>query len=253
MTFIQARNYTRVGEPPRKIDLVVLHTMEYPERPESAEWCANYFAGRSAPRASAHYCVDANSTVQCVRDEDVAWAAPGANHNGIQIEHAGHAKQTAEDWSDPYSQAMLKRSALLTARLCKRHGIPVRSLQAAGLKRGLRGITTHAAVSEAFKRSNHWDPGQNFPMGKYLLLVKDAMSRLDAPKPNLPVEPPAQPPQPVSYTFSPGTPNTSSYRIDVQAGNVKLTDQDPGNPTVQLRLRKLFARFPAVSILWKRK
>ena len=256
MAFIQARNYTRVTGKPRSIDLICLHTMEYPERPTGAEWCAQYFASRTAPKASAHYCVDADSTVQCVRDEDVAWAAPGANHNGIQIEHAGYAKQTLADWADPYSQAMLKRSAELTARLCKRHSIPVRSLKAPGLLRGLRGITTHAAVSEAFKRSNHWDPGKDFPMSQYLLLVKDAMARVDPPKPPV-VRPPGVLDPVVTSTsnvpFTYTSTTDTTWRVDVFAGDVRLVDQDPASPVVQSRLRRLFARFKDVAVVWKRK
>ena len=38
---------------------------------------ASYFS-RPAAKVSAHYCVDANSIVQCVRDQDVGWHAPGA-------------------------------------------------------------------------------------------------------------------------------------------------------------------------------
>jgi hypothetical protein len=174
LEFIQARNYTRVTTPPRSVDVVVLHTMEYPERPTGAEWCANYFAGSTAPQASAHYMVDNDTVVQGVRDEDVAWAAPGCNHNGLQIEHAGYAAQGATGWADPYSQAMLALSAKLTAKLCNRHAIPVRYVDALGLQEGRRGITTHAAVSLAFRRTDHTDPGKSFPMAAYIAAVKAA-------------------------------------------------------------------------------
>ena len=30
--------------------------------------------------------------------------APGANHNGIGLEHAGYARQSAEDWADAFSE-----------------------------------------------------------------------------------------------------------------------------------------------------
>ena len=112
---------------------------------------------------SAHYCVDADSIVQCVRDQDVAWHAPGANHDGIGIEHAGRAKQTGRDWSDAYSAAMLERSAALVADLCRKYSIPVTWLYAADLKAGKRGITTHAAVSKAFKRELALGSRDGFP------------------------------------------------------------------------------------------
>ena len=125
-----------------------------------------------AANVSAHYCVDVNSIVQCVRDQDVAWHAPGANHDGIGIEHAGRAKQTGRDWNDAYSVGCWSLSAGLVADLCRAYEIPVTWLYAADLKAGKRGITTHDAVSKAFKRGSHWDPGTGFPIERYLSLVR---------------------------------------------------------------------------------
>ena len=107
--FVQARNFTR-GRSSR-IDVLVIHTMESPEKPETAEDVAHWFAGSTAPQASAHYCIDGDSIVQCVQDSDVAWHAPGANHNGLGFEHAGKAAQTARDWGDEYSMKCLDLSA----------------------------------------------------------------------------------------------------------------------------------------------
>jgi N-acetyl-anhydromuramyl-L-alanine amidase AmpD len=173
MPFVQARNYTRGRS--NAIDVLVIHTMEAPEKPTTAESVAKWFAGSSAPQASAHYCIDNNSAVQCVRDEDVAWHAPGANHNGIGFEHAGFAAQTSKDWQDPYSQALLEVSAELVAKKAEEFHIPVVWLQVADLRAGRRGITGHAQVSDAFKKSDHHDPGGNFPVQHYLALVKKHM------------------------------------------------------------------------------
>lgn len=183
LKFIQATHYTPASG--RSIEVVVIHTMEAPEKPETAEGTARWFAGgRNAPEASAHYCVDNNSVVQCVRDQDVAWAAPGCNHNGLQIEHAGYARQSAAEWQDTYSKAMLGLSAQLAARLCQRYGIPVRWLSAADLRAGKRGITSHANVTKAFHKSTHWDPGPFFPAVQYVSMVKSsAKPPLDKPAP----------------------------------------------------------------------
>ena len=187
--FVESPNVTRTGG--RRIDLIVIHTMESAEKGDTAEHCALWFRNPAA-KVSAHYCVDADSIVQCVRDQDVAWHAPGANHDGIGIEHAGRARQTGRDWSDVYSAAMLERSAALVADLCRKHSIPVTWLYAADLKAGKRGITTHAAVSKAFKRSSHWDPGTGFPVERYLADVranlrtaasKEALTTEHAPAP----------------------------------------------------------------------
>jgi N-acetyl-anhydromuramyl-L-alanine amidase AmpD len=170
MRFIQARNYTRGRS--ASIDLLVIHTMENAEKPDGAENVANWFAGSTPPEASAHYCVDADSVVQCVRDEDVAWHAPGANYDGLGFEHAGTARQTGRDWSDEYSKAMLEISAKLVAEKCAQYEIPPVWLYPADLQAGRRGITSHDNVSKAFGRSTHWDPGRGFNIQRYLRLVR---------------------------------------------------------------------------------
>ena len=171
---IQAKNYTHVPNG-RVCDLVVIHTMEAPEKPGTAASVARWFASATAPKASAHYCVDDMEVIQCVLERDIAWAAPGANKNGIHIEHAGYAKQSAEDWSDEFSQKMLAHSAQLCARICQAHNIPMVRLTPAQLIQGGRGICGHVDVTQAFHRSTHVDPGGEFPWTQYLGLVRLAM------------------------------------------------------------------------------
>ena len=148
--FVQARNFTRGRS--SHIDVLVIHTMESPEKPNTAEDVASWFAGSNAPQASAHYCIDGNSVVQCVHDSDVAWHAPGANHNGLGFEHAGKAAQTAHDWSDDYSAKCLELSATLVAQKCKEYGIPVVWLHPADLRpasAGSRATSTCRRRSES--------------------------------------------------------------------------------------------------------
>lgn len=170
MTFVAAKNFTNVAK--RTIDLIVIHDMEYPEKLTSAEDVARYFAGqrKGSSGSSAHYNVDSNSVVQCVQDMDVAWAAPGANHDGLQIEHAGYARQTAAQWLDEYGRKMLfEQSAPLVARKCKEHKIPVKFLRASALVAQRRGVTTHWEVTKAFSHGQgHTDPGPNFPIERYM-------------------------------------------------------------------------------------
>ena len=164
-SFLQAKSYTK-GPRRGPITVVVMHDMEAPETTKTAENVAQYFA-TTAP-ASAHYCVDSDSVVQCVREGDIAWHAPGANANGVGVELAGYAKQTAADWADPYSHAMLILAAQLVADICKRNKIPAVYVDAAGLKAGKHGITMHRDATAAFHQSTHTDPGPNFPMGMFV-------------------------------------------------------------------------------------
>lgn len=172
----EARHWSRQIPGARK-DLVVIHCMEYPESATSAEWCADFFAAPTAPQASAHYCVDDDSIICCVPPDRVAWHAPGANHNGIGIEHAGFARQTRAQWLDDFSLRILGLSAELVAWLCSKNEMPMNFVVADHIKAGGRGITTHAEVSKAFGKSSHWDPGPHFPIGEYLRMVLDASRR----------------------------------------------------------------------------
>lgn len=181
--FKQAMFYTEVSNPPRPIQLIVLHSMEAPEKGETAESVADYFArgcpdekGKKRP-ASAHYCVDSNSIIQCVQCKDVAYGAPNSNRNGIHIEMAGYARQTEAQWLDEYGKLMLANVAALCAEiLMPKFSIPLTFRWAAQLKAlkttPSRGFTTHAEVSKAFSPGGHTDPGANFPTDYLFNLIK---------------------------------------------------------------------------------
>lgn len=174
--FVQAKWYTPAER--RRVRLIVLHTMEAPDKPDTAEAVARYFTQLPPTRkASAHYCVDANSIVQCVQTKDVAYGAPSANRDGIHIEMAGYARQRAADWASEYNQQMLDLVAQLCARvLLPKYKIPTVYLAAPMLKApgGHSGFTTHVEVSKAFG-GTHWDPGPDFPMLEFMRRVRAAV------------------------------------------------------------------------------
>jgi hypothetical protein len=169
---------------------LVLHSMEWAEKPSTAEACANMFAGRwaDAPRASAHWCIDNDSAVLCVPEQHVAWHAKRANRFGVGYEHGGYARQSRAEWLDDYSESMLWLSARLAARkTVPRWGLPIhfvdrdglRSAYADYIERGLpvpdelRGFTTHVEVTHGLGGS-HVDPGKHFPLATYLDMVREA-------------------------------------------------------------------------------
>lgn len=191
MEFVQARNYQpgRAYGPPV---LVVLHTVESSEHDRVAESVAGYFAATSR-KSSCHIVVDNNSAVRCVKDEDTAYGAPGANARGLHLEMAGKASQLTGDWQDPYSVAMLKLAAVAVATWCIKYKIPVKRLSQTELKRYDAGIIGHHDATLAFPpNAGHWDPGNYFPWSTFLAQVQSIVS----PKPKPPVVVPGYKPPP---------------------------------------------------------
>ena len=167
----------RAGYSPK---VLVIHSMEAPEKGTTAESCANFFKNGSGGRtASAHLCIDDNSVVQCVPyDRKAAGAAggpyrgAGINDSAIHIEHAGYARQTAGEWADDFSRKMLFWSSLAAADICKRYSIPAVRLSPHELRNGYAGICTHRDITDAFfVYGGHTDPGPNFPMNSYIANV----------------------------------------------------------------------------------
>lgn len=166
--FIPARWFTKVGpSKPRKVRVIVIHDMEFPERITAAEDVARYF-NTTNTKASAHICVDNNSIVQCVYDSDVAYAAPGCNSDGIQIELAGYGNQSRAQWLDAYGISLLALASDAVAQYCIKFMIPVKHLTDAELKAGKKGIIGHYQASKVYKKSDHTDPGKDFPWDYFI-------------------------------------------------------------------------------------
>jgi N-acetyl-anhydromuramyl-L-alanine amidase AmpD len=159
-----------------EIRLIVLHSAECAETPVAAENLASW--GGTA-QGSWHYAVDNDSITRSVEDHHRAFHAKQVNAYSLGVEQAGKASQTAEQWDDPYSRALLERTAHLLAWLCHRHVIPVEFVSAAEIAAqhphgGVWGITTHAECSRAFGvAGGHWDPGPNYPLQKVLTRVTE--------------------------------------------------------------------------------
>lgn len=171
--FVQARWFTKIGPSvKRKVRVIVIHDMEAPESNLTAENVARYF-NTTDTKASAHICVDNNSVVQCVYDNDVAYAAPGCNNDGIQVELAGYGKQTAAEWMDFYGIALLALGSDAVAQYCIKYNIPAVHLTDAELKAGKKGIVGHYQVSKVYKKSDHTDPGKGFPWDYFLASVNN--------------------------------------------------------------------------------
>ncbi len=150
--FVQAKSSRAVPDGKRHVRLIVIHSMEAPEKGDTAEEIAKFFQNPPKP-ASAHLCIDNNSIVQCVLDDHIAGGAPGANEDGIQLELAGYAKQTEAEWLDEYGLQLLDNAANAAAQFCLKFDIPVRRL------------TNEELVD---LKSKGWDPGPAFPWTFFL-------------------------------------------------------------------------------------
>jgi N-acetyl-anhydromuramyl-L-alanine amidase AmpD len=180
--FIQAKNYQAANR--TELRLIVVHTMENPEKPGTAHAVASWFAGPDAPIASAHLCIDNAEVWGCVHVKDIAFGAPHANRDGFHIEHAGRASQGAVGWADPYSEAMLGISAQEAAKMAAAYSIPVVHLTPAEIAQGLKGFCGHADVTKAYATiGGHEDPGPDFPWDHYLEMVRDALASIQDTEP----------------------------------------------------------------------
>jgi N-acetylmuramoyl-L-alanine amidase CwlA len=137
--------------------LIVLHSTVSPCKPGGADAIARFFRIGQAV-TSAHYVVDPTKVIQMVGDHTIAFHC-GYNNDSIGIELCDMPSQDKTRWDDQPHRDMEARAADLVARLCLAYNIPVRYVNAADLRAGKKGITTHAQMSEAFHKSTHWDPG----------------------------------------------------------------------------------------------
>ncbi len=170
LKWVPPRSWTNANR--TAVQLIVIHTTEGSAHDRSAEDGAAYDARRT-DGTSAHYFVDSNSVVQCVRTSDQAHTARSqGNRRGIQYELCGRAG--SQDWQSPYSQAMLARAAKQAARDAQKWGIPVRHLTVAQVAAGAKGFCGHWDITRAFPqdRGSHTDPGKNFPWSQFLDMVR---------------------------------------------------------------------------------
>lgn len=202
MQSIPAANFTKGRI--KAIRLLVVHDMEAPEGPLTAENVARFFANPST-KASAHVCIDNNSAVRCVADGDTAWHAPGANADGLGGEFAGYARQTAKDWDDDYSRQVLEQAAIVYAAWAVKYSIPVVHLSVADILAGKKGFAGHRDITAAYHKSDHQDPGTEFPWAKFLALVKAHTVGAPVKAPTVPAKPAVRP-APTPVTPSPTKP-----------------------------------------------
>jgi N-acetylmuramoyl-L-alanine amidase len=154
---------------------IVLHATDGHEGPDKAEDVARMFAGVLAKPRSCHFVADSDSLVQCVPAMLTAWHCGHTGNMRCEgLELCGFARQTPAEWLDALSLPMLNLAARHVAERCRALSIAPVFVDRAGLRQGLRGITTHAEVSLAWQESTHTDPGRGFPLRAFIDAVRAA-------------------------------------------------------------------------------
>lgn len=180
MTGFPAGHYRegRLGD----VDLAVIHTAEVTvDRFQLARSMAH-----SDRPVSCHSIVDHQGRLDVLPFTDTAYAAPGANADGDQLEICGLASWSRSTWLSTAHKGLVEQAARWTAERVKARRLPVALLDADDLKADRRGITTHAAVSAAFRRSSHTDPGKGFPLDVMLARVKALLTPAKPSPPPVP-------------------------------------------------------------------
>ena len=209
--------------------------METPESVGRAHEVAAWFAGETAPQASAHYCVDNTAVWQSVKESDTAWAVADEelNEETISVELAGQASQTPEEWADSYSKGELAGAEKLSALLGTEYGIPAIHLTPAQILDGkTAGFCYHADITRAkLIAGGHTDPGANFPLADFLAGVAGLNTTQTGGRLNL-----------ASSSVSPSvipsvtTQNASKSNVQPKLPVVKVADVQPGKSGDEVKL-----------------
>lgn len=130
--------------------------------------------------ASAHYAADSLESVQCAWDAIICYHAP-PNKGSIGYELCcSLANEGKGHWENAAHQAMLRIAAKDVAQLCLHFDLPIRKVGAIGLRLGRKGICGHNDVRDAWRQTDHWDPGPHFPWKQFIGMVKAEARKIKA-------------------------------------------------------------------------
>lgn len=162
----------------KPINRIVIHSTVSPCREGQARATASYFRNL-ASRGSAHYVIDPGEVIQCAFDSVICWHAPPNSHSiGVELcDMPGEGRGAMLRWTDRNHRRMLRKAVDLVARLCLAYNVPTAYLDVEELRAGKRGITTHNNVSDAWRESDHWDPGA-WPKRSFMRRVRRKVKRL---------------------------------------------------------------------------
>jgi len=205
---IPSPNYSSRGG--SDVRLVVLHTAQ---GARTYQDLGAFFADPSSG-VSSHVGIDDTPGVvgEYVHPEHKAWTAASANPVAVQAELCAFAEWSAAEW-DAHPQ-MLSNTAAWVGEECRRFGLPIVAIDAAGVAAGLWGVCQHADLGAW--GGGHWDCGPAFPMSRVIEAARGDWLG----EPALPEEPAPAEGEPMAVT------ETVTYRFNelgcFQASNGQL-------------------------------
>lgn len=100
--------------------------------------------------------------VRMAPDSKQAWAAmKQGNRRGLHTCAMGRAEWSRDRWMQ--EGKLLERTAMRYAEWSRLYGIPLLKISSADAANGARGVVGHIDITAAFRESDHWDPGHDFP------------------------------------------------------------------------------------------
>lgn len=154
--------------PVSKIKNIFIHTTENGFS-TPAENVANWQLQKK--NGSYHKLVDREKVLIENTDDWLTWSTGNlGNDIGLHLSFVAFASSKREAWlEEEKNYGTLTRAAAQVAAWAKKHNIPLTEIDAAGLRAGRRGVSTHNAA-RVWGGTDHTDPGAGFPMD--VLLAK---------------------------------------------------------------------------------
>lgn len=121
--------------------------------------------------------IDGNFYFAANPDEIACNHAPPFNERSVGAVMPGRY-QTDAQWMDPTSLGEITAFAKLMVYCWLRWGIPIKHVDKAGLLRGEHGWSGHVDINDAYKKSDHGDPGRNFPWDFAINKAKQILAEL---------------------------------------------------------------------------